>query len=419
MNETLSSMRILLFFTIRIFLLIFSQEISAARDDSLTAYFETIKQSFDKQFPPPPYPRNNISEYKLEFKTLNNQQMQNIHDKRCFLTENSQAIDYYLKSNFGVNQDTVPLLVATPCIGSDSLGNNLGSYFENLVCAQFVGLHYFSLAHIWEPKSFDQPTHFLEKIPNYVIHSSPTSDIKLSKAKLKKFCLCPGSCHERGTALWIKGLSFIKPILMSAVSNHLSNLFINSTIVRAEDISNVPVGAVLPLIPEAAIHYRCGDNFVGHYGFLPFRAFTQTIPKNVSTLYVLAENRGRKTNHRPHLAAICDSVFQNLYRFLSAAFPKVKVLIRRGDDLYTDFARLALAKNVVCSVSTFCLWPAVMNANSQHVFFPRTKLIVGGDVNINLGFQWLTAPSIILGKHFLSSPPSALLKQLITENNVN
>ncbi len=27
----------------------------------------------------------------------------------------------------------------------------------------------------------------------------------------------------------------------------------------------------LPCIPDAAIHYRCGDNVVTHYGFLPFR----------------------------------------------------------------------------------------------------------------------------------------------------
>jgi hypothetical protein len=26
----------------------------------------------------------------------------------------------------------------------------------------------------------------------------------------------------------------------------------------------------LPLVPDVAIHYRCGDNIVSHYGFLPF-----------------------------------------------------------------------------------------------------------------------------------------------------
>jgi hypothetical protein len=54
-----------------------------------------------------------------------------------------------------------------------------------------------------------------------------------------------------------------------------------TTIVSASDLATVSAGTSLPLVPDAAIHYRCGDNFVGHYGFLPFRAFLATIPKVV------------------------------------------------------------------------------------------------------------------------------------------
>ncbi len=88
-------------------------------------------------------------------------------------------------------------------------------------------------------------------------------------------------------------------------------------------VHNVQVGQELPLIPEAAIHYRCGDNFVVHYGFLPFRAFLNAIPRNVSSIFVLAEHRGRKTGgNKRHLAAKCDLVFQQLLQYLKNHYPK-------------------------------------------------------------------------------------------------
>jgi hypothetical protein len=52
-------------------------------------------------------------------------------------------------------------------------------------------------------------------------------------------------------------------------------------------------------------------------------------------------------------------------------FPDAVVVILRGFDLFEDLARLTYAKTTICSVSTFCLWPAISNDNT--VYFPLTK----------------------------------------------
>ncbi len=289
----------------------------------------------------------------------------------------------------------LPILVSTPCLGTDSLGNGLTAYFENVVCANKTGMHYVAVAKIWEPKSKDVATPFLEMLPSYFESSRPL-DEQTVKSNLKAMCKCPGSCHERPAAVWIKGLDIIKPILHKALQHYLNvTPHMESTVVSKQDLSNMPFGTVLPLIPDAAIHYRCGDNFVGHYGFLPFSAFPDNIPKTAKTIYVLAEHRDRKTKTKRHLTAKCDAIFQSMLVYLTAHFPEAQVLVRRGDDLYVDMARLAYAKYVVCSVSTFCLWPAVLNPHKA--FFPKTKLIVGGNTEIDLGFQWLTKPAVLLG----------------------
>ena len=211
----------------------------------------------------------------------------------------------------------------------------------------------------------------------------------------------------------------IKPILNNALAYHLQHYSSSSlmTTVMAGDLSNVPTGTSLPFVPHVAIHYRCSDNFVGHYGFLPFYKFVEIIPADFTeSIFVLAENKTRKTAHRKHLTAKCDWIFDSMFSFLVKHFPHAKVLIRRGDDPYLDFARLSYAKVTICSVSSFCLWPAIINNGSAH--FPRTKLILGGDATVNLGpsFHWIKQPQIIHGAEALRLSADQLLKQLNQSN---
>lgn len=60
------------------------------------------------------------------------------------------------------------------------------------------------------------------------------------------------------------------------------------------DLTNHPAdysSHQLPLVPDVAVQYRCGDNMkygnIG-YGALPFRAFKEMIPKSVGELMAIA-----------------------------------------------------------------------------------------------------------------------------------
>ena len=55
--------------------------------------------------------------------------------------------------------------------------------------------------------------------------------------------------------------------------------------------------------------------------------------------------------------------------------------------------RLAKAPVVICSVSTFCLWPAIINKGVA--YFPVTRLIAAGNASLDLGFRWLSEPAIV------------------------
>lgn len=345
----------------------------------------------------------------------NNPVMPHHHEKRCVAVDTAQTVDHFLKGTWreATKVDNA-ILVSSPCLGSDSLGNNLGSYFENIACAHHMKMHYAVVAKVYEPKQQDKPTSFLAALPSIIEHPSPANSSTI-RANIKATCRCPGSCHERTTSMWIKEIPLVKSIFTAALQSHLHQSSIKATVVGIDDLSNVPQGTTLPLIPDAAVHYRCGDNFVGHYGFLPFSALKQNIPAASKTIYIMAENRNRKTTAKRQLAAKCDAVFVALFDYLKSNFPKSKILIQRGGDMYVDMARLSFAPVVVCSVSTFCLWPALANPNNGTVYFPRTKLIVGGDTSINLGFKWLLSPAVVLGQNSLGSSPAQLIARLNDE----
>lgn len=359
------------------------------------------------------------------------------HGRRCANIEVKNSIEDVKKGLWKPLSRDLPILVHSPCLGSDSLGNYLGVYFEAIACAQLAGMHYLAVAKVWEPKSQDAPTFFIDKLPTIVQNEAPLINKTTLQvySRLKQVCTCEGSCHERVSSAWVTyfakekevkrrnlanlnnlGSKFIGDILTDALNYHMKqytqgeNVSKSHTVVTESDLTSVEVGTTLPLVPDAAIHYRCGDNFVGWYGFLPFEAFVKNIPPSARTIYVLAEKRTRKTSSKRHLAAKCDEIFKSLFAYLQQKFPSSTILIRRGDDLYVDMWRLANANTTICSVSTFCLWPAIINKNKA--FFPMTKLVVGGDTRVDLNFEWLTSPRVVLGAQYEFSPTNALIERL-------
>ena len=142
----------------------------------------------------------------------------------------------------------------------------------------------------------------------------------------------------------------------------------------------------VPLIPDAAIHYRCGDNTVGHYGYLAFPAFKRRIPVNSTTIYVMAERSSRKTNAQR--TSQCNAILNGLFEYLEEEFPSSSVFVLRGADMYDDMTRLALAKVTICSVSSFCIWPAL--SSTTLAYFPITRLIAKATApTYTKNFKWL------------------------------
>jgi hypothetical protein len=75
-------------------------------------------------------------------------------------------------------------------------------------------------------------------------------------------------------------------------------------------------------------------------------------------------------------------------------------------------ARLSFAKYTVCSVITFCIWPAILNG--INAYFPRTKLVVGGNISIDMGFNWITSHDVVSGAQMESSPVGLLINKLMS-----
>ena len=126
---------------------------------------------------------------------------ENSHNKRCISIESAQAIEDFFSFRWESLTGGNSVLVSTPCLGSDSIGNRLTSYFENVVCANKVGMHYISLAKVWEPKTGDRASPFIAALPSSIRHPNPSNKENINAA-LKKVCRCVGSCHERLNSVW-------------------------------------------------------------------------------------------------------------------------------------------------------------------------------------------------------------------------
>ena len=354
---------------------------------------------------------NYDSMYPLIYYNSTTSLMPHHYGKRCQSTEVRQSINDYVSGKWKTALKGMQVLISSSCIASDSIGNYLANYFEIASCAQIAGLHFMTVAKTWEPKLNHASSPFINNLPSIIVNELP-KESSLIKSNIISTCKCRQSCHSNSNAAWIQNIAKIKSIFYKAIAFHMKECNFNQTKVSPTDFCTEQPYSVLPFIPDVAIHYRCSDNFVRPYGFLPFSAITDRIPVGtVRTIYVLSEKRGRKTSvEKSHLIRKCDRILSELFRYLVTSYPMATVLIRRGGDLYEDMARLTFAKITICSVSTFCLWPAI--ASEGKAYFPKSALIASGQSNIKLGFHWITDPSIVYGSDYATLPVQHILSKL-------
>jgi hypothetical protein len=329
------------------------------------------------------------------------------HPGNCSL----QNLEEILRFALNQNRDSHTLWT-TPCLSSQSFGNFLSDYVESRVCAHLSGLHLISLVN---QTLADLPSY----IPKIVRHHSPQLH---GLANAKKICTCFSICHENPYALLHSHPPLVRNVLRPLILKHhsknmkrvsssdrISPFIFKSSLRQPYDTAK----PIFPTIPDAAIHYRCGDNTVGHYGFLAFPAFLHAIPLNTSTIYVLAEKSSR--SFTPRRAERCDAVLSGLWIYLTKSFPSSTVLVLRGAAIFDDFSRLGLAQITVCSVSTFCFYAAL--ASSGEAYLPITRLFAKATTpDYGSHVKWLDsfpADSVIHGGQILSLSDDELVHNLV------
>lgn len=307
------------------------------------------------------------------------------------------------------------ILVYPFCLMTHELGNRLGNYFHEVACAEASGLHFITVHHQWDisgsfhghainSTSNVNKKLFLNSLPDVIVHANPSNRFHAEK-RIERVCKCTRYCWQDAKAPWVNRTDSIGKYLHKAFDKYMSSFPSNATttVDLSVDFTNAKPNQYLPLIPDTAIQYRCGDNigFSYMYGIMPFTAFVHRIPPTSNFIYVLSDHPSRAV-HSPYTSR-CHVILQQLFIYLKKHFDHSTIVIKRGGDIFLDYARLGTANTTICSVSSFCFWPAVSNPGTS--YFPLTNLIAGAHTNTtapNFGskFRWIDEPIISNMKKF-------------------
>ena len=300
------------------------------------------------------------------------------------------------------------------------LGNRLGNYFTEVACAEAAGVHFIAVHKSFDTansvqanstsklipgKPFFNGSTLLDALPDIIVHPNPVSREE-AVVRMDKYCSCTRYCWGNGNAPWINRTSTIGSILRRAIQVYLdaaTNAGVVTTVSPDTDMTTATPEEIktLPIVPDVALQYRCGDNiqFSYMYGILPFTAYPSRIPATAKYIYVLSDHPSRAL-HAAYTSK-CQLILQGLFDFLKKERPQATIVVKRGGDLFLDYARLAFAKVTICSASTYCLWPAFASiAGGGHAHFPLSALIAGAD-NMQLApafhpnFHWINDTDII------------------------
>ena len=186
--------------------------------------------------------------------------------------------------------------------------------------------------------------------------------------------------------------------------SHISSLLERSQHKEDSNYVNEAISFHLPLIPKATIQYRCGDN-IGfgktRYGLLPFRVFKHILQSNdikpYDLIFLIADSPTRSAQHV--YSSRCSTILEHLVNYLHKHFPSAMIVMKRGGDMFLDYARLAYSDVTICSASTFCIWPAVSKPQG-HAYYPLTPLIAKAETNMTApkfsdSFHWIDEVSMV------------------------
>jgi hypothetical protein len=342
----------------------------------------------------------------------------NVHDKRahCYHLMRSDMVADYIAGLWApefaaANAGSTPILVYPFCNDGSSIGNHLGTYFNEVSCAMITGAHFIAtgsgrlanadLEHLQHHK-------FMDSFPKIVVNPNPAESDTHAKKSMAANCSCRAYCWATPDSPWSKNYEWIGQQFRRAIDEYLTTInvtdgtqLVNGTDLIArrdhglnESTQDAGTHQFLPLIPDVAIHYRCGDNIQTQngnkfgYGILPFSAYSSLIKdkSSVNYMYVLTESTHRSGSTQ------CVTIIQALFDYLKEQFPATTVVVKRGDDIFVDLARLSQANITICSASTFCFLPAIANQRG-HVFFPESRIVSKSYLGPH--FHWFADPPVI------------------------
>lgn len=347
----------------------------------------------------------------------------------------------YLKSKYSAHLTgggSVENTIVYPfCLMTRELGNKLGNLFTEIGCAEAAGLHFIAVHKQWDlsgshtnitstasvttststVKAHKDHEHqkrvysevqqrskraFLEALPDVIVHPRPVQSREQGLKNVQERCKCSRYCWGERQSAWINHTASISKYLRTAITAYRTTSGMDKvgTILSVDtDITNAQPNQFLPVVPDVALQYRCGDNigFSYMYGVLPFHTFLSRIPAHTRLIYVLSDHPSRAV-HSPY-SGRCQVILHHLFEYLKLHFPQATIAVKRGGDMFLDYVRLAFANTTICSASTYCFWPALANTEG-HVHFPLSGVIAGADTlqqapDFGSRFHWISDAQVI------------------------
>lgn len=334
----------------------------------------------------------------------------------CYGTGHSNTKHNFVSNRWEPFVGNLNVLAYSFCGTTNELGNRLGNFFTELACADASGVNFITVHFDWDligshhvnqteaNKIFENRKHaFLTGLPDVIVHENPVADRGAAVTQIQHHCKCTRYCWGHINAPWVNRTALIGKYMFEAINAYWKNVGKDEyTVISPDvDVTNAKAGEHLPIVPDVALQYRCGDNigFSYMYGVLPFTAFDDKIPKDAKYIYVLSDHPTRSA-HSPY-SGRCQLILQGLFEYLKERHPTSTIVVKRGGDIFLDYVRFAMAKVTICSASSYCFWPSLGAVHNKGiVHFPVTSLIAGAD-SIDLApdfgpnFRWIAKPEII------------------------
>jgi len=323
----------------------------------------------------------------------------------------------YWNKTYGVD-GYLPALVHNYVGNWAELGNYLGIYLDTISCSHLTGMHYLAVSTFWYRQGVAQSNmsssleELLYLMPMTIVSEParlpPTRQEALRR--IDAYCPCRLFCWAHAKSAWARSVDYFGPLLRKALRGYLAkHPYDENAAIREQRLvqsSSTAVPTRLPLIPSVTIHYRCSDTLRSEeYGFLPYEAFDSILPRPDPTIpgsrkpandviYIISDHPDRG-----EFKEECRVILDGLREHVSSLRPDADVILKRGDPIIHDLARIAFSNVTVCSGSTFCLWPA-MSATGL-VYMPLNPPVAGarGALRSHDRFRWITRCQML---HFSS-----------------